>query len=32
VKIMESNRRGYVDVGGGVADADDAPVSEEADA
>jgi len=31
-KIMESNRRGYVDVGGGVVDADDAPVGEEADA
>jgi hypothetical protein len=29
---MESNRRGYVDVGGGVVDADDTAVSEEADA
>ena len=31
-KILESNRRGYVDVGGGVVDTDDTPVSEEADA
>jgi DNA-directed RNA polymerase subunit beta' len=31
-KISESNRRGYMDVGGGVVDADDSPVGEEADA
>jgi len=31
-KLMESNRRGYMDVGGGVVDADDSPVGEEADA
>jgi DNA-directed RNA polymerase subunit beta' len=31
-KLMESTRRGYMDVGGGVVDADDSPVGEEADA
>jgi DNA-directed RNA polymerase subunit beta' len=28
-KLAESNRRGYMDVGGGVVDAEDAPVGEE---
>jgi len=31
-KLMESNRRGYMDVGGGVVDADESPVGEETDA
>jgi DNA-directed RNA polymerase subunit beta' len=31
-KLMESTRRGYMDVGGGVVDADDSPVSEETEA